>query len=106
MRILAMITAIFWLPSANALAETPVEFQDGRVRYRSECLSNYAFSHFDGRRLQRPCIADSKSVTLDDFLITARHTDCHGRVRVVSGVIQSDVLYADNIEEIWGCGIR
>ena len=106
MRIIAMVTAIIMSTPANTLAETPVEFQDGRVHYRSECSSNYAFSYFDGRRLQRPCIADSESVTLNDFLTTARYTDCQGRVRVVSGVIQSEVLFADNIEEVWGCGIR
>ena len=106
MKILAIITAIFCLTSANALAETRVDFQDGRVQYSRECLSNYAFSHFDGRRLERPCVADSDSVTLQDFLLTSRHTDCQGRVRVVSGVIHDGVLSADSIEAVWGCGRR
>lgn len=106
MKILGIITAIFCLTSANALAETRVEFQDGRVQYNRECSSHYAFSHFDGHRLERPCVADSDSVTLQDFLLTSRHTDCQGRVRVVSGVIHDGVLSADSIEEVWGCGRR
>ena len=106
MRILAIITAIFWLTSATALAASPVKYQDGRMQYSSECLSSYAFSHFDGRRLQRPCIEDSESVTLKHFLITARRTDCQGRVQVVSGVIHDGVLSADSIEAVWGCRTR
>ena len=106
MRIRVIISAIFCLASANALAETRVEFQDGRVQYNRECASNYAFSHFDGHHLQRPCIADSASVAPQDFLFTGRHTDCQGRVRVVSGVIHDGVLSADSIEEVWGCGRR
>ncbi len=106
MRILNIITAIICLASANVMAETPVDYQDGRVQYNRECLSNYAFSHFDGRRLQRPCIVESENVTLQDFLLAGRHTDCQGRVHVVSGVIHDGELSADSIEEVWGCRPR
>ena len=106
MRILTIVAAIFWLASANALAAPTIEHQEGRVLYSSGCVSGYAFSYFDGQHLQRPCIADSENVTLDDFRFTSRHTDCRGRVLVLSGTAHDGVLSADGIEEVWGCAIR
>ena len=51
-------------------------------------------------------ITASANVTLKDFLSTSRHTDCWWQVRVVTGLIRDGALYADSIEEVWGCGIR
>lgn len=102
MRVLTLIAAVSFF-STNALAESTIEYMDGRVLYSGRCTDHYVFSYFDGRRLQSPCIADSASVTLDDFLFTSSNTDCDQHVRVVSGTIRDGRLYADRIEEVWGC---
>ncbi len=102
MRILALIAAVSVF-STNTLAESTIEYMDGSVLYSGRCTNRYVFSYFDGRRLQSPCIADSASVTFEDFLFTSSNTDCEPRVRVVSGTIRNGRLYADGIEEIWGC---
>ncbi len=102
MRILALIAAVSVF-STNALAASTIEYMDGSVLYSGRCTDHYVFSYFDGRRLQSPCIANSASVTLDDFLFTSSNTDCDQHVRVVSGTIRDGRLYADRIEEVWGC---
>jgi hypothetical protein len=102
MRILALIATVSFF-STSTLAASTIEYMDGYVLYSGRCTNRYVFSYFDGRRLQSPCIADSASVTLEDFLFTSRLTDCEPQVRVVSGTIRDGRLYADGIEEIWGC---
>ena len=102
MPVLTLIAAVSFF-STNTLAASTIEYTDGNVLYSWRCTNHYVFSYFDGRRLQSPCIADSASVTLEDFLFTSRDTDCWPQVRVVSGTICDRRLYADRIEEVWGC---
>ena len=102
MRVLPIIVVVSFF-SVKAFAVSMIEHTDGRVVYSRNCGSEYIFSYFDGSRLQMPCIEDSASVTIKDFLFKSRNTECQPQLRVVSGTVRDGRLYADRIEEVRGC---
>ena len=102
MRVLPIIVVVSFF-SVKAFAVSMIEHTDGRVVYSRNCGSNYVFSYFDGSRLQSPCIEDSTSVTIKDFIFKSRNTECEPQLRVVSGTVRDGRLYADRIEEVRGC---
>ncbi len=75
----------------------------GYVIYSGSCAQGYAFSYFDGSRLQLHCIADSETVTVRDMVASSRGTDCGSQLRVVSGNVEDGILYAREIAEVHGC---
>ena len=83
-------------------AEIDVDGVDGRILYFGVCNSHYAFSYFDGRRIQRGCIVDTQYLSVAWIVDLSREDDCRGQVRV-TGVIREDVLYADLVEKVRGC---
>lgn len=99
---LTLILAVA-LISMPTHATEKVENKDGRVLYSGSCASKYVFIYQEGGQLQRPCIGSTDTVSLEEFLRKSQRTDCRSRVRVNQAVIDGDVLYASNIEEMFGC---
>ncbi len=100
MKELALILAVFFVSMPSHAAVT-VEYEKGRVLYSGSCASKYVFSYLDGSRLQHPCIGTTDTVSLESFLRTSRHGR-RKQVRVNQGIIEDGVLYASDIEEVFG----
>ena len=91
------------LVSMSTYAAEPVENKKGRLLYSGSCASKYAFVYQDGSRLKRPCIGATDALSVEEFLRKARLTDCDSRVRVKKAVIDGNVLYATEVEEVFAC---
>ena len=100
MKDLALILGVFFV-SIPSYAAVTVEYEEGRMLYSGSCASKYVFSYLDGDRLQHPCIGTTDTVSLEDFLRTSRHSR-RKNVRVNQGIIEDGVLYASDIEEVFG----
>ncbi len=102
MRIRVTALALLLISSAG-YAAVPVEYATGRVIYSGKCENKWAFSYFDGVKLQIPCIGSTEEVPLADFVHLGRISLCHRQVRVNQGTLEGDILYARDIEEGSDC---
>lgn len=100
MKDLALILGVFFV-SIPSYAAVTVEYKEGRVLDSGPCASKYAFSFLDGGRLQHPCVGTTDTVSVESFLRTSRHSR-RKKVRVNQRIIKDGVLYASDIEEVFG----
>ncbi len=100
MKDFVLILGVFFV-SIPSYATVTVEYEEGRVLNSGSCASKYAFSYLDGGRLQHPCIGTTDAVSLESFLRTSRLSR-RKKVRVNQGIIEDGVLYASDIEEVFG----
>ncbi len=100
---LVLAAALVSMPS---YANVPVENKVGRVLYSGSCAGKYVFSYQESGRLKNPCIGTTEQVSVRDFLRTSERTNCRPKVRVNQGVIDGDVLYANDVREVYGCRNR